>query len=275
MNGETHFKYTTIYILPFQIAKCDDRTCCKEPALDRELREWLPDPILDSEGEHYLPLDDVIGTETTDRDRPSAKPSHKAGGKTTTSIVDYFLLDELVCTYFFVVSTECAFLTHNCIADLSSFVFDGFVFCLIFFFQEDQRKNTGLFTQQHARGVIQCLECGKSRVYYAKTALSSRHKLELAVQMSQYEFTCGSPLLPPDHPLAHTIQTRLALTCGDVLEISYYKLGRADSCAYCGKTGGVVDQELKARFKTVMPLCVSCCNKGKKPVCQRPFGKRK
>lgn len=54
----------------FQVRKCGDTSCCPAPRLSREMLEWLPDPTLNPRTDHYLPLEEVIGTETTDCARP-------------------------------------------------------------------------------------------------------------------------------------------------------------------------------------------------------------
>ncbi|KAL3875452.1 hypothetical protein ACJMK2_033399 [Sinanodonta woodiana] len=53
----------------FQIRRCHDEGCCPTP--EREWA-WLPDPILDINGQHYKPFDELLGKETTDKDRPSS-----------------------------------------------------------------------------------------------------------------------------------------------------------------------------------------------------------
>ncbi|KAL3865743.1 hypothetical protein ACJMK2_043103 [Sinanodonta woodiana] len=53
----------------FQIRRGHDEGCCPTP--EREWA-WLPDPILDITGQHYKPFDELLGKETTDKDRPSS-----------------------------------------------------------------------------------------------------------------------------------------------------------------------------------------------------------
>ena len=61
----------------FQIKKCMDETCayCLEKQLPGEVISnlpWIPDPVPkgDASGK-YLPYEEVVGTETTDKHRPS------------------------------------------------------------------------------------------------------------------------------------------------------------------------------------------------------------
>ena len=60
----------------FQIRKCLDPSCCLPPTLTQEDLQWLPDPILTEDKQHYQAYQDIKGRETTDADRPSliAKP---------------------------------------------------------------------------------------------------------------------------------------------------------------------------------------------------------
>lgn len=53
----------------FQIRRCSDAECC--PPSSREW-QWLPDPVIDNTGNHYKSLETVLGTVTTEKDRPSS-----------------------------------------------------------------------------------------------------------------------------------------------------------------------------------------------------------
>ena len=66
----------------FQIRKCDDPECCSPPV---KHREWLPDPMLQDNGDHYKAFNDVFGTDTNENDRPTlVKPVDNAPGETST-----------------------------------------------------------------------------------------------------------------------------------------------------------------------------------------------
>ena len=139
----------------FQVRKCNNPECCLAPQLPSDKLEWLPDPVLDPTGEHYLPLDQVIGIiETTDSDRPSLNPQYKSKGKGpkgTETPINFFMVEEL----------------------------------------ENQKKDSALFTAQNARTIYECQECNKPRVVYSKQKLSRRQELSLALALSE-EYTCGS-----------------------------------------------------------------------------------
>ena len=47
----------------FQIGKCSEKNCCPPQRLNEKQIHWLPDPVTDASGEHYLPLEEIIGTE--------------------------------------------------------------------------------------------------------------------------------------------------------------------------------------------------------------------
>ncbi|CAC5366714.1 unnamed protein product [Mytilus coruscus] len=52
----------------FQIRRCSDAECCLLPSREWQ---WLPDPILDYTRQHYKAFEAVLGTVTTEKDRPS------------------------------------------------------------------------------------------------------------------------------------------------------------------------------------------------------------
>lgn len=52
----------------FQIRRCSDEDCCQQPAHEWE---WLPDPVLDHTGKHFKSLEAVLGSVTSEKDRPS------------------------------------------------------------------------------------------------------------------------------------------------------------------------------------------------------------
>lgn len=46
--------------------------CCLPRRADRDL-PWVPDPILkENDRDHYKDLDDLLGKDTTEKDKPSA-----------------------------------------------------------------------------------------------------------------------------------------------------------------------------------------------------------
>lgn len=139
---------------------------------------------------------------------------------------------------------------------------------------KQQLKETGLFTAQHARAVVHCGEWEKPRLLYSMRKLSSKQQLMVSIAVSEGDYTCGSPLLSPDHSLTSTVSVRLALSCGDPVEVAFYsqEFTRKDVCAHCGGVEGHGSQELSAKFKTVLPCCDSCLQGGKTFITACPYG---
>jgi hypothetical protein len=137
--------------------------------------------------------------------------------------------------------------------------------------------DTSLYTVQNARSTVQCTECNKPRVIYCKQRLSQRQQLTVTLAISEYDYTCGAPLLPPTCSFAKSILCRLSIGCATPVEVPFYSssVGRVDLCAYCAMEEAVVDTELKKKFKTVLPLCIRCRNDGKQAIVYRPYGKRR
>lgn len=53
--------------------------------------------------------------------------------------------------------------------------------------------------------------------------------------LSDYEYSCGAPITPPNHNLHGKVVTRVNLLCAMPIELSYYSssIGRSDLFAYC------------------------------------------
>ena len=114
---------------------------------------------------------------------------------------------------------------------------------------------------------------------YSRHRLTDRQQMSLTLAISDdSEYTCGSVLLPPSNPHYKTIMCRLGICCETPVQLPYYAsgLGKSDLCCYCASEDGKVEQELKrtCKYKTVLPLCVTCKRNGKLPVVQRPYGKK-
>lgn len=133
-----------------------------------------------------------------------------------------------------------------------------------------------LFCAQYARLGITCVECRKPRVIYSKKSLNERKKVELCLAYSEYDYTCGAPLLPPEHPMSQSIHMKPGLACLTPVELSYYSanIGRKDVCAHCGEEDGHISADLKKKYKTVLPICIDCEGAGKIAVVQRPYGNK-
>lgn len=233
----------------FQIRKCDDRSCCSEP-LNKNL-VWLPDPVLDESGDHYLPYSTLKSKETTEDDRPSLKKlpetqkKRKSSGAHTTATTE----------------ADAGMETEN---DSPSSL--GIPRC-----------SNSVITAQNARALVNCVECTKPRVLYSKQKLSQRQEVTLALSLSEYDYTCGGPVLSPNNSLAKCIQIRTEISCISPIEVPYYSsgIGRGDLCAYCATEDSQCNMELKKKYKTVLPLCGRCKAVGKKDIVYRPYGNPK
>ena len=137
-------------------------------------------------------------------------------------------------------------------------------------------KANKIFSKQYARLVIQCVECRKPRLVYSWRRLGTRQELALILAMSEYDYTCGAPILPPDNQLVKLCITKPNLTCAMTVQIPYYSsgIGRLDICCHCGIEEAHINEALKKSYKTVLPICDQCELEGKTAVTQYPYGKK-
>ena len=110
--------------------------------------------------------------------------------------------------------------------------------------------DSSVFTAQNAQVICECVECRKPRVIYSKNKLTERQKMQMALVMSEYEYSCGAPATPPGHGLHGHVFARLNITCENIIEVLYYSaaIGRRDLCCYCGVGDTEINQDLKKRF---------------------------
>lgn len=86
---------------------------------------------------------------------------------------------------------------------------------------------------------------------------------ETRTNLSEYDYTCGAPVLPPNHNLAIFIQIRTEMSCISPIEVPHYSsgIGRGDLCAHCATEDSQCNMDLKKKYKTVLPLLekkISC-----------------
>ena len=218
----------------FQVRKCLNTECCSPPSRPIEMLRWLPTPVLSPDANHYKPYDEVRETEITSDDH---RPSLKEKEKKKNP-------------------------SANKGAASSS-----------------NKETEFSLSSQTARSVVACVECQKPRVVYCKTKLDFRHMVILARNISSFEYSCGSELFPPEEKrkLAKAMTLRPGLTCADQIEVPYYgesNVGRKDLCSHCGSNNSAKSEEMIKKFKTVLPICKTCTEKGKEPFTQRPYGKK-
>lgn len=129
---------------------------------------------------------------------------------------------------------------------------------------------------QNARAIVECVECRKPRVVYSHHKLTERQIMSFTISISEYEYTCGSPLLPPTNSMSKKVMSRLNINCDSHVELAYYGsgLGQVDICSVCAEPEADTNAELKKQYKTVLPLCKTCEGNGRVPFIQRPYGKK-
>ena len=208
-------------------------------------------PILDGSGEHFVPYDEAKNMENNnEKDRPSLKVQKVKEAKQP----------------------------RNSNSSVSQEVSDSSPSTPSISTSSPPAPPAIPMTAQTARAVIVCVECEKPRVVYSKTRLNNNQRVLLAKTMSSFEYSCGSFLFPPSEKgkTAQTLCIRPNLQCAMQIELPYYgsEVGRADKCSHCGGNNGVIDAELKKKFKTVLPICQDCTGERKVSFTQRPYGKQ-
>lgn len=197
--------------------------------------QWLPDPVLNETKDHYKSYNEVKGTETNESDRPSlkAKPikEKKLNLRATVNETQSNPANDIFEEEEFGVPTPNA---HLCI------------------------------TQN-----VECVECRKPRVVYSHHKLTERQIMSFTISISEYEYTCGSPLLPPANSMSKKVMSRLIINCDSHVELAYYGsgFGQVDICSVCAEPEADTNAELydaeKTQYKTVLPLCKTCEGKGR------------
>ena len=232
--------YCLLFDFSLQMRKCEDTACCSPSSLPRDQLHWLPLPVLDNTGEHYRPFQECYKSgDPSDGDMPSVlqeKTDRRAPKPRQTPAVPTVASEEPALSPAYAAK----------------------------------------FTGQNARVLVECVDCRKPRVVHSTTRLSERQKLGLAIVFSEYEYSCGSEVVPPEHSLHNKVFVRMTLTCESRVESSYYSsdIGRKDTCCFCACPEAEVDGDLKKQYKTVLPVCVACRATGHEVPCMRPHGKK-
>ena len=128
---------------------------------------------------------------------------------------------------------------------------------------------------QNVRDVIKCSSCKKPRAIYCKRVLTNREIKEVK-RIKTFDYVCGALITPDVSFLAGEVFTRLQLTCRSPIKWAYYSYPKArkDSCCYCSRSG-IVDQETKKSFKTVLPMCDNCKTNNKKVLARGPLASKR
>ncbi|CAB3998966.1 Hypothetical predicted protein [Paramuricea clavata] len=117
---------------------------------------------------------------------------------------------------------------------------------------------------QHAQNtdvMVQCTECEKWRLVFAKKKLTKRQKQQLTDLLEDMDYTCGFQF--DDILLLHGLQVHIKdHDCEDNIEKLYYACDYEPCCIYCGEYVDDVDED-----DEIYPQCGNCT--------QDPVRKRK
>ena len=80
--------------------------------------------------------------------------------------------------------------------------------------------------------------------------------------IDEWDYSCGSPLIPEDHALYNVLFVREKITCESPIELAYYSSRKnfTSICYWCGYDQGLVDipTYMTSKYKFVFPLCNIC-----------------
>jgi len=124
------------------------------------------------------------------------------------------------------------------------------------------------FTGDRVRSVVYCFRCTKPRCIYAQKQLSTRERFLLDQIITNCVFSCGSPLLPPLHPLEQRISMKMFRSCEAPVEMAFYSsnLDSINVCCYCGSSGEPdfnAEVDLSRRHRVTLPVCGQCKEVGR------------
>ena len=107
---------------------------------------------------------------------------------------------------------------------------------------------------------VVCSECSKPRCIFSTNKLSAQEKCLLDHVKENYEYRCGSTLMPPEHSLHGKVFLRIMQRCSNHIEIAYYSCKQEYDgvCCYCASSDASRPQEFLERFHTVLPICENC-----------------
>ena len=141
------------------------------------------------------------------------------------------------------------------------------------FDEKEQGCAATVLSSQNLRKTVQCSSCRRPRGIYCTRKLLNREVVELNRIISEYDYMCGSHVIPDDSFLKGELFTRVAMTCHSPMEWQYYSYSNAikDRCSHCATLGGVIDPEVKKEYKHVLPMCSACKSSGKEHMKRAPF----
>lgn len=117
-----------------------------------------------------------------------------------------------------------------------------------------------LLTAQRVHDVIICSECSKPRCIFSNNKLSAQEQCLLDQVKENNDYSCGSPLVPPEHDLHGKVFVRILQRCSDHIELAYYSCKQAYDgvCCYCTSSDASKPHKFLQEFHTVLPICENC-----------------
>ena len=106
--------------------------------------------------------------------------------------------------------------------------------------------------------VLQCSDCSKWRLLYAKQLLRLKQRQELERYLEELSYMCGSTFSDvecEEDNILKSVYVKQNLRCESPIEIPYYSAGNDPMCYYCG------GQNELSTNPDYYPLCTSCHGK--------------
>lgn len=155
----------------------------------------------------------------------------------------------------------------SCTSTTSPSSHSEFEFCANSSAPKQPRIMFAPFTGDRVRRVVYCFRCSKPRCIYAQKQLSTRERILLDQIITNCVFSCGSPLLPPLHPLGERISMKMFRSCEAPVEMAFYSsnLHSVNVCCYCGSSENNLNEEadLSRRHRVTLPVCGQCKQVGR------------
>lgn len=132
-----------------------------------------------------------------------------------------------------------------------------------------ERAPSSILVNTRVREFIQCFQCGKTRCLYSERALSAEDKIACQIAIDEWDYSCGSPLVPESHILYNKVFVREKISCETPMELAYYSCQKSNVdnnvCYWCGHNNELVEpsESLKSKYKSLFPCCLLCQNAGK------------
>src|ERR1051325_5829333 len=81
---------------------------------------------------------------------------------------------------------------------------------------------SNIFTNTKVRNIIQCFQCGKFRCFYSEKALTNMQQSSFKRIVDDWDYSCGSSLVPESHELYNFLFAREKISCELPIELAYF-----------------------------------------------------